>query len=370
MRTHFQKKNFERADRFLNQREPSPTEFCRYVAQAGTAHDGGNYIHYGKVHPSLEHLRTVSGLSEGVSSEAGFLAPGGWTDRILNHKWGSKIYQLCNLFKIEYNSMKMPHLDDTDRQNGLYKNFVIYPVSEASAITDTTLKFVANNLDLKKFVGLGAVTDELLQDFASLEQFLFDHFGRAFGWDIDRQIIRGAGHLEMLGLINSPAKIRIGKETGQDAATVLAENVKKMDARLVPEAHNTDSTVVLIHQTVKPQLIGLTETVGTAGGATPLYQFKRNGEQFDRLLGHPVIVSEHCSTIGSEGDIIFCSLDRFLIIQRAIRKQTSSHWLFLTDESAFRCVLRIDGQMDIAKPITPYGGGDTVSAVVTLADRS
>ena len=33
----------------------------------------------------------------------------------------------------------------------------------------------------------------------------------------------------------------------------------------------------------------------------------------------------------------------YLITQRSIRKQTSSHWLFLTDESAFRMILRAWG---------------------------
>jgi HK97 family phage major capsid protein len=143
-----------------------------------------------------------------------------------------------------------------------------------------------------------------------------------------------------------------------------------MVSRLLPEAHQDNSTVWVASPTTKTQLMALSLIVGTAGSASPLYRFKTSNDDFDRLAGFPVIYSEHCSQLGTEGDLILAQLSRYLITMRAIKKQVSSHWKFTSDQSAFKMVLRADGQVDLPKAITPYIGDDTLSAVITLADRS
>jgi HK97 family phage major capsid protein len=364
MKNYYKEKkiDFRKVDEFFA-REPQPTEFLRHLVNAPIA--GGQV--YGNIHPSLR----ATGLGEGESSGAGFLAPSGWTDRILYHKWASKIFKLCNAFRVEYSSMQLPSLDDSARTDGLFVNAPTYQIQEAGEKALEKLRLIANQIALQKTVCLLAATDELIQDANALEQFVFDSAAKAIGWDIDRQVIRGNGAIEMLGLINSPAKIRVAKQGGQTADTVVLQNLTDMVGRLTPEALTSKSTCWLVIPEVLPQMYVMGLTVGTGGGSVlPAYKFKGPDDDFDTLLGFPVIPSEHCSALGDEGDIILADLSRYLIATRSIKKATSSHWGFLADETAFRMVLRSWGQLDHAKTITPNNGGSTLSSVITIADRA
>jgi hypothetical protein len=79
---------------------------------------------------------------------------------------------------------------------------------------------------------------------------------------------------------------------------------------------------------------------------------------------------QHCGEIGSEGDLILVDLNYYLFIQQAVQKEISIHLNFEQDEMALRAVLRSDGQSIINKPITPTNGNNTISPIVTIADRS
>jgi HK97 family phage major capsid protein len=365
MKTFFgkdKKRNYDRVDEYFA-RQPHPTEFLRHLVNAPIA-DGKVYGH---IHPSLR----ATGLSEGSGSGGGFLAPQGWTDRILYHKWGSKIFPMCNTFKVEYNSMQIPQLDDSDRSSGLFLNAPTYQVEEAGEKIISKLRLMTNQASMKKTCCIIAATDEIINDANALEQWVFDSMGKSIGWDLDRQIIRGDHTDSILGLLNSPAKIRIPKAAGQTANTIVLANVVNQISRLTPEALTSKSTVFLVNPDALPQLYTMSLTVGAAGSsAIPAYRFKGPGEDFDTLFGYKVIPTEHASVVGDEGDCILASLDRFLIATRSLKKATSSSWGFLTDQTAFRCVLRSWGQLDHAKTITPYNGGSNLSSVITIADRA
>jgi HK97 family phage major capsid protein len=230
---------------------------------------------------------------------------------------------------------------------------------------------MANQISMKKTCGIIAATDEIINDAVALEQFVFDTMGKAIGWDLDRQIIRGNHADSLLGLLNSPAKIKIQKEIGQNANSLVLENCTKAVGRLTPEALTSKSTVWIVNPEVLPQMYVMGLSVGAGGSSVlPAYRFKGPGESFDTFFSFPVIPSEHCSILGDEGDCILVSLDRFLIATRSLKKATSSSWGFLVDETAFRCVLRSWGQLDHAKTISPYLGGSTLSSVITIADRA
>ena len=79
---------------------------------------------------------------------------------------------------------------------------------------------------------------------------------------LDDGIVNGTGVGQLLGILNSGCLVTVNKETGQHAATVMAENVIKMDARILGSG---ESAVWLCNKNIKPQLYTMSIAVGTGG---------------------------------------------------------------------------------------------------------
>jgi hypothetical protein len=121
--------------------------------------------------------------------------------------------------------------------------------------------------------------------------------------------------------------------------------------------------VWLAHSTVEQALQGL---------SLPPGQFSYTaGEQFPRLFGAPVLVSEACQAIGTPGDIVLCDPLSILTATKPgeTRADVSLHCFFDLDLAAFRFALRIGAVNLWAAPVTQKNGGGTVSSAVALEAR-
>jgi len=59
-----------------------------------------------------------------------------------------------------------------------------------------------------------------------------------------------------------------------------------------------------------------------------------------------------------------------LAMREGSQTAVSMHMMFLSDQMAYRCVIRVDGQPLDAAPITPYqSGATTKSPFVCIAAR-
>jgi HK97 family phage major capsid protein/HK97 family phage prohead protease len=317
-----------------------------------------------------QDTRLATGLNETIGSEGGFLTPPGFSEKLLFGQYASPLIKSVLSLRIETPDVALPFAVSSDRSNGLYDGLIFYQVSEADEKTASFFRVEQIKPSLKKTVGLGYATDELFSDVNVLERWFFSIMSNGLAWELEDRLINGAGFNTWLGLLNAPAKIRVDKESGQSPATICSQNIRNMKSRLLPESHNSNGLWWIVNQTTLPQLQGLTEAVGTGGGQANLYQYKKNENDFDRLAGIPVYVSEHGKQLGTEGDLILADLAYYLFCQKAIRKQVSGHLRFVYDESAFRFILRSDGQPIIAKPVTPKNGNETLSPIITLQTRS
>jgi hypothetical protein len=73
----------------------------------------------------------------------------------------------------------------------------------------------------------------------------------------------------------------------------------------------------------------------------------------------------------TKGDIYLASLSQYQTITKGgIKSASSIHVSFLTDETAFRWVYRIDGTSLWSSALTPLHGSNTVSPFVCLATAS
>ena len=84
-------------------------------------------------------------------------------------------------------------------------------------------KFRQITLKLKKLIGLCYLTDELGNDSAAMESVITTAFTREFGFVLDDVIINGTGAGQPIGILNSGCLVTQAKESGQKAATVVAE---------------------------------------------------------------------------------------------------------------------------------------------------
>lgn len=329
----------------------------------------------GHVDPRLLNVRAATGLNETVPSEGGFLVQQDFSSTLLQEVFQTGILaSKCKRVTISgnANSIKINGIDETSRASTRYGGIVGYWEEEAAEKTASKPKFRRIELSLKKLIGLCYATDELLNDATALESVIRTGFVSEFGFLLDDAIINGTGAGQPLGILNSGCLVSVGKETGQTAATVVAENVIKMYSRIF--ASSRPSAVWLINQNIEPQLFTMSLAVGTGG--VPIYMPAGglSGQPYGTLFGRPVIAIEQAATLGTQGDIILADLQNGYILAEkgGIESAMSIHVAFLTDQSVFRFVLRVDGQTVRASALTPYKGGAsyTQSHFVALDSRS
>jgi len=319
-------------------------------------------------------LYNATGLNETTPSDGGFLVQSDFSSELLQEVFKTGILApRCRRIQISgnANSMKINGVDETSRASTRSGGIVGYWKDEAAQKTASKPKFRQIELNLKKLIGLCYATDELLQDAAALEAFIRQAFVAEFGFLLDDAIVNGTGAGQPLGILNSGCLVSQAAETGQKAATVVAENVIKMWSRLF--AQSRPNAVWLINQNIEPQLFTMSLAVGTGG--VPIYMPAGglSGQPYGTLFGRPVIAIEQCATLGTVGDIILADMGGYILAEKgSIQSDMSIHVQFVYDESVFRFVMRVDGQPVRASALTPYKGGAnyTQSHFVALATRS
>ena len=327
-----------------------------------------------RMDPRLFNTRSISGLGETVPSDGGFLVQQDFSNELLQQVFQTGILaQRCRKVTISgnANSIKMNGIDETSRVTTRSGGIVGYWEEEAAEKTASKPKFRKIDLSLKKLIGLCYATDELLNDAAALEGVIRDGFISEFGFLLDDAIINGTGAGQPLGILNAGCLVSVTKETGQKAATLVAENIIKMDSRLF--ATSGPNAVWLINQNTKPQLYTMSISVGAGGVPVYMPAGGLSGLPYGTLLGKPVIPIEQCATLGTVGDIILADFSGYLLAEKGgIASDMSIHVRFVYDESVFRFVLRVDGQPVRASALTPYKGGatSTQSHFVALESRT
>ncbi len=326
----------------------------------------------GSTDPRLYNAAT--GLGETTPSEGGFLVQTDFSSELLQDVYTTGVLaSKCRRIPISgnSNSLKINGVDETSRASTRYGGIVGYWKDEAALKVASTPKFRQIELNLKKLIGLCYATDELLADASALEAFIRQAFVGEFGFLLDDALINGTGAGQPLGILNAGCLVSAAAETGQDADTVVTENVVNMYKRRF--ASLTNNYAWYINQSIEPQLFTMSLAVGAGGSSVYMPAGGLSGQPYATLLGLPVIAIEQASALGDAGDIILADFqDGYILAEKGgIQTDMSIHVQFLYDESIFRFVLRVDGQPVRASALTPYkgGSGNTQSHFITLAAR-
>lgn len=322
--------------------------------------------------PNAE-FRAASGIQEGVPSDGGFLVQTDIAQDLFQLVFQTGVLaSKCKRVPISgnSNSMKINAIAETSRATGSRLGGVrAYWLNEAGTKTSSKPTFRQIELNLKKLIGLCYATDEMLQDAASLGAIIRDGFGSEFGFQTDDAIINGTGVGMPLGILNSGCLVTQAKDTAQTATTFTGTNAINMWSRML--SPSKPNSIWLCNTDVVPQLMGM--YLGTTAPLTYVYvpPGGLSAAPYGTLLGRTVLEIEQCQTLGTKGDVYLADFSNYIIGEKGgIATDTSIHVKFTTDETAFRFVMRLDGQPTLASAITPFKGSNTLSPFVCVETRS
>lgn len=320
--------------------------------------------------------RAVLGMSEGIPSDGGFLVGTQESAKFIDRSIASgKLGPLCQTTEVGpgkdgavWNGFDEPSRADSTT-TASYRNAGVrgYWMNEGGAFVASQIKLRRIKVDLEKIGVLYYATSEELEDAVALESRVRPKVTNEFGFLIDDALINGDGAGKPLGLLAAAGTVSVAKETGQSADTVLFENVSKMRIR----ALDWMNSVWLANIEVSPQLEKMVIVGGTASTPVFIPGGSLANQPEDKLYGRPIIFVEQAAALGDTGDIILANFQGYELIRKGQVKEASSiHVQFLTDQTAFRFIMRINGQPSLDSAIAPYKGNVSKTDFVILAARA
>jgi len=323
--------------------------------------------------PLFEDRAAGSGQNQAIGSEGGFLLQSESSiDLMTNGFNNSEVLKRCQKRTITGSeSLEIVGIDETNRADGSRGGGVrVYTDAELSEITSSSTKFEKIKLAPERMTGLYYASDKILMNATFLGQEMRQLFTEEFAFKTQDLVMEGTGAGQALGLKNADCKISIAKEAGQDADTIVTENILKMFERF--NIRSGDGAVIwLANRNVFQQLMQLSYSVGTGGSMAKLYVPARRPGDTGSILGYPVVFIEQAETLGDAGDLWLVDLSQYLCVDYGnINEASSIHFKFDYGQTTFRFVYSFDGQPRLSSAITPFKGtGSTVSPFVRIAAR-
>jgi HK97 family phage major capsid protein len=308
-------------------------------------------------------------FNESVGEDGGMLVPTAYSTMLLNDAMEqSQLWSLARDIPIETNSVDMPTISNYDESSGSYYGGLKGRwIAEGQAGTEEQAKFDLVNLKIKDFMILCPITNDLLEDSPiSIEPIVRTLMSNALALGLDDVFINGTGVGQPVGLINGACKLSQTAEDGQTAATITTENVLNMRSRLLTEA--VGGSYWMINPDCFTQIMKLVLAVGTGG--VPLFTFNMANAPQGALLGRPIIWTDYCQTLGTEGDIILTNPNYYLKANKSADMKASDEVYFSYNKRLIRLIYRCDGQPWMSKAKTYRYSSTTRSPIITLATRS
>jgi HK97 family phage major capsid protein len=323
--------------------------------------------------PRLAAIQAALGGNESVPAEGGFLVVPEYAQGLIKRTYDvSLISKECFDMPMTSSRLIMHAVDEDSRKDGSrWGGIQAFWLAESGTYNPVKPKFREMQFVANKLIALSYATEEQLADGPAWESYVNEAVPQELAFQIDTAVYSGPGAGAPLGFTNSGAQIVVAKDAGQTAATVTTSNILNMWSRMW--ARSRQNAKWYINQDIEPSLIPL--TLGSPSLAQVLLYstpgINGNPGPYGKMFGRDVIPVEQASTLGTQGDIVLADMTQYILAKRSdTRADTSIHVAFLTGETAFRFMLRLDGQPTWKKPLTPYSGSITKSPFVTLATRS
>ena len=314
--------------------------------------------------------KTAGYMEEGDLSQGGYLVPEEFSKSILSKSLEDSIVRpRASIQVMTSNRITFAADVDADHATDYFGGVTIYRTAEGAAKTAKNPTYARIALTLHKVTGLCHVTDELLEDsFLAVEADVTRKFSQSIAFVQDDDFLNGNGVNMPIGVLNAmnPALITVTAIGGQGAATIFAENIRDMWARMYPAGQSRAVWIANIE--TFPQLYGMAIAVGAGGVPVWMPANSIAGQPYQTLMGRPLIFTEKCQALGTAGDIALVDFSQYKIGEKGgLQVATSIHFRFDYDEQSFRFVLRYDGQPTWLSALTPKRGSSTLSPFVVLS---
>jgi len=315
----------------------------------------------GRYHPQLSQRS----LNEGTPSDGKFLIDSDSSQKIFDVALESSIiFPRAQIMPMSSYQTKLAGFEIGSHATNLAGGFSASWTSEEESITESQPKVRMMTLNAHKLAGFCKISNELLHDYNGTDKII-DLLGAGISWYREDAYFNGTTGMPQ-GILNSPCKITITKETGQSVDTVVLENINKLLASLYSGGYK--NAVWICSQSVLPQLLQLSLAIGVAGSASKVLEMGPDGNY--TMYGLPVFFSEHCPTLGDAGDVNLVDLSQYLIgVSESIHVDKSEHVFFQNDQTALRVVTRTDGMFLWDEPLTLKSGAE-VSPMISLGERA
>jgi HK97 family phage major capsid protein len=214
-------------------------------------------------------------------------------------------------------------------------------------------------------------SNEIMADAPLLTSRINEKVPLAMGYKIVDAFIRGNGAGKPLGYEAASYKgmVVVPKSTSQRAATINAENITNMYARLLEGPGGRSRWIA--HRSDVPQFVGL--KIGNEPSWTAQNQGLKDAPS-GMLLGTPIVFTQHAKALGAQGDLSLINFAGYsaFVHSSGTRFDASMHLYFDFDKFAWRFISRVAGLPLLSTPQIPEDGGsdNSLSYFVQLAVRA
>lgn len=320
-----------------------------------------NYREKGIVDSRLKYVEHKD-LAGEVGISGGFLVPTQQHTEILAVQGeASLIRKHATIVPMASRIVQWPALDYSQGAAGVdafVGGIKTYWVEENVAITETQPQFKQINLHARELAAYSEVPNGLLRDSAvSLETYFRGDkgFGGALASREDYDAINGDGAGKLFGILNSPAKLTVTRNTATDFKFVDA--VTMLSKMLL-----TGKPRWLINQSVMPKLLQFADA-----GNFAIFLQNAALQPSGTLLGIPIDWTGKNPALGTAGDVILVDWSLYLLGDRQMMTfDVDRSFKFSSNQTAFRAVEAVDGQPWLGSTIKLMDGATTVSPYVVL----
>lgn len=308
------------------------------------------------------HISRLKVMTEGVDSAGGVIVPPKWADEIFHIALEESIVRRrAVVLPTTSDNIQVPRFVETSRATSLLGGIKFYWIKETedkgARAEDPALGLM--KLNAHEGVATFYVSNNLQSDVPAFEKFMKTALGRAVGFYEDAAYIWGTGVGQPIGIMPSNAILKVSRVA---VGKVDISDIGNLAERLLPASHQ--KAVWLINQTVLTEWFNMVAVAANVAAVIDLAKML--------CLGKPIIVTEKCASLGTEGDIILADFSHYLIGDRELVISASQHVpnYWQRNMTFWKLVIRVDGQPTYEQPMTPYKGAKTISAFVTLKSTS
>lgn len=315
-----------------------------------------------------------TGMQAGDLNYGGSLIPVEFRNQLLVMvEESNELLPRCTSLPMGAQIIEIPYLYSFDQSGGLVHGGIVWKwVDEDVQLSEVRPKTGKFQLKLHPLTGLAYVSDQLMKfSPQSVEALIQRGFTDGLNYQYNYVLVRGTGAGQPMGVLNSPCLVTAAAETGQQAATILYENIIKM----YQSAWNPARCVWVANPNTLIQLATMGLAVGTGGAPVFLPAGGASGSPYNTLMGLPVFWNDHCSTLGTVGDIMLVDFSQYFVGRpsgnEGVQFDTSIHIKFDYAQNAFRFLLYFDGKFSWPTYFTPPQATTSYrSPAVVLATRS